>query len=337
VGKMNEWELALKNKDCKKLLELFDDYFDEVSEDKLEEELKRVGEVAVECEDFDLIHEIAHIYEHLGEAEKGIDLYKRIVEKRKGRNTEDYAEALYYLADAYDHFGMPEEALKTYEELLELEKRIGNKREIGLTLANLAIIKDELGNVEEAIKLMEEARKIFEELKDENNYLISLIDLAHFKYELGEYEEAMKLIREVLRNPVDKEIEVNARLVESEIYAGERKYKEAAISLRNALQRSEDDEELFSLVFDSLTEFLEGLFNESRYRELVEVSPLFAELFEDDTKYFFNAIKGLAEWRLGNEKAREEFEENYKNIQNEELKALLDEWRRPKLSLGLNL
>ncbi|WP_048146457.1 tetratricopeptide repeat protein [Pyrococcus abyssi] len=334
---MEEWELALKNKDCEKLLEIFDEYFEQIEEDKIEEELKRVGEVAIECENFDLLHEVAHLYEHLGKTQEGIELYKRIVEKRKNKDPEDYAEALYYLADAYEHFGMPEEALKVYNELLELERKLNNEKEIALTLANIAIVKDELGETEEAIKLMEEARGLFEKLNDERNFLISLIDLAHFNYELGKYDVALELIREVLGNPIDKEIEVNARLVESEVYSGQGKYKDAALSLRNALQRAEDDEELFGLAFDSIIEFLEDLFNEGKYSELSEIPKLFAELFEDDTRHFFEAIAKLAEWRLGNENARKDFEELYNKIENEELRQIIDEWKRPKLSLSLGL
>ncbi|AFK21692.1 lipopolysaccharide assembly protein LapB [Pyrococcus sp. ST04] len=331
------WEEAISEKNCEKLLDIFDDYLDTIEdEDKLREELKRAGEVAVECENFDLLHEIAHTYEHLGEVEKGIELYKKVLEKRKN-DKEKYAEALYYLADAYEHFGMPEEALKTYEELLRVEEELGNEKEKALTLANIAIVKDELENVEEAIRLMEKARDIFAKLKDEKNYLISLIDLAHFNYELGKYDEAMELIQEVLRNPIDKEVEVHSRLVESEIYAGKGENKKAAISLRKALQRAEDDEELFGIAFESVLDFIEGLFNEGNYNALKEVSPIFAELFEDDTREFFKAIEKLAEWRLGDENAKVEFEELYKRIENEDLKAMLDEWKRPKLSLGLGL
>ncbi|AEC51464.1 hypothetical protein PNA2_0548 [Pyrococcus sp. NA2] len=332
---MKEWETALKEKDCQKLLELFDEYFETIEEEKLEEELERVGKVAVECENFDLLHEIAHLYDHLGEPEKGIELYKTVAEKRKERDLDEYAEALYYLADAYDHFGMPKEALKVYEELLKIEEKLNNKREVALTLANMAIIKDELGQTDEAIKLMEKAKDIFQEVSDERNYLISLIDLAHFNYRLGKYGEAKELIKEVLRNPVDREIEVNSRIVESEIYSGEGKYKEAALSLRDALQRAEDDEELFGLVFDTIIDFIEGLLNEGKYNQVIEVSKVFSELFEDDTRYFFEAIGKIAEWKSGKEDAKIEVDELYKKIENEDLRAILDEWRKPKLTLSL--
>ncbi|RLF90269.1 tetratricopeptide repeat protein [Thermococci archaeon] len=333
-----EWENAIKEKNCEKLLEIIEDYLDMIEEEEqLKKELERAGQVAIECENFDLIHEIAHTYEHLGETEKGIELYKKVVEKRKGKDREEYAEALYYLADAYEHFGMPEEALKAYEELLKVEEELGNEKEKALTLANIAIVKDELEETEEAIRIMEKARNIFAKLNDEKNYLISLIDLAHFHYELGEYEKAMKLIQEVLRNPIDEEIEVHSRLVESEIYAGRGENKKAALSLRKALQRAESDEDLYGIAFESVLEFIEGLFNESNYQALKDVAPVFAELFEDDTRQFFQAIEKLAEWRLGNEEAKKEFEELYGKIENEDLKAMLDEWKRPKLSLGLSL
>lgn len=333
-----EWEKALAEKDCEKLLELFDDYMDSIEdEETLRQELERLGEVAVECEDpYDLLHEIGHVYAHLDDAEAGVELYKKVVERKKD-DPEEYATALYYLADAYEHFGMPEKAIETYEELLKLEEEVlKNEREIALTLANLAVNYDELGETEKAIELMERAREIFERLNDEKNHMISLLDLAHFRYELGDYDAAEALIREVLRNPREDEIEVNARLVEAEIFAGREEYDKAFKAIRDALVKAINvSDDVFGLVFDTLADFIEGLFNEEEYETIAENMGTFAELFEDDTAYFFRAIAELARWKAGVDEAKERFEELYERVENEELRSVLDEWKRPKLSLGL--
>ena len=333
-----EWEKALAEKDCEKLLELFDDYMDSIEdEETLRQELKRLGEVAVECEDpYDLLHEIGHVYAHLDDAEAGVELYKKVVERKKD-DPEEYATALYYLADAYEHFGMPEKAIETYEELLKLEEEVlKNEREIALTLANLAVNYDELGETEKAIELMERAREIFERLNDEKNHMISLLDLAHFRYELGDYDAAEALIREVLRNPREDEIEVNARLVEAEIFAGREEYDRAFRAIRDALVKAINvSNDVFGLVFETLADFIEGLFNEEEYETIAENMGTFAELFEDDTAYFFRAIAELARWKAGVDEAKERFEELYERVENEELRSVLDEWKRPKLSLGL--
>lgn len=335
-----EWEKALAEKDCEKLLELFDDYIDTIEdEETLRQELKRVGEVAVECEDpYDLLHEIGHVYAHLDDAEAGIELYKKVAERKKD-DPEEYATALYYLADAYEHFGMPDKAIETYEKLLKLEEEVlKNEREIALTLANLAVNYDELGETEKAIELMERAREIFEKLNDEKNHMISLIDLAHFHYELGNYDTAEALIREVLRNPRDDEIEINAKLVEAEIHAGREDYDKAFKALREALLKAINvNDDVFGLVFDTLIDFIEGLFNEEEYEVIARNMKGFAELFEDDTAYFFRAIAELARWRAGEEGAKERFDELYSKVENEELRSILDEWKRPKLSLSLGL
>jgi len=333
-----EWEKALAEKDCEKLLELFDDYMDSIEdEETLRQELERLGEVAVECEDpYDLLHEIGHVYAHLDDAEAGVELYKKVVERKKD-DPEEYATALYYLADAYEHFGMPEKAIETYEELLKLEEEVlKNEREIALTLANLAVNYDELGETEKAIELMERAREIFERLNDEKNHMISLLDLAHFRYELGDYDAAEALIREVLRNPREDEIEVNARLVEAEIFAGREEYDKAFKAIRDALVKAINvSDDVFGLVFDTLADFIEGLFNEEEYETIAENMGTFAELFEDDTAYFFRAIAELARWKAGVDEAKERFEELYERVENEELRSVLDEWKKPKLSLGL--
>ena len=336
----DEWEKALAEKDCEKLLELFDDYIDSIeSEEELRKELKRLGEVAIKCDDpYDLLHEIAHVYAHLDDVESAIELYRRVVEGKKD-DPEEYATALYYLADAYEHFGMPKEAIETYQKLLEHEENVlKNDKEIALTLANLAVNYDELGETEKAIELMERAREIFERINDEKNRLISLLDLAHFHYELGDYEKAEELIREVLRNPRDDEIEINAKLVEAEIHAGREDYDRAFKALREALLKAINvSDDIFGVVFDTLVDFIEGLFNEEAYDVIARNMETFAELFEDDTAYFFRAISELARWKAGDEEAKKRFDELYSKVENEELRSILDEWKRPKLSLSLGL
>ena len=335
-----EWEKALKEKDCEKLLELFDDYVDSIEdEEELKKELGRLKDVALECDDpYDLAHEIGHIYADLDDVEGGIDLYNRLVEKNMD-DPEEYATALYYLADAYEHFGKPDKAIEVYEKLLKHEEEVlKNEKEIGLPLANLAVNHDEFGETEKAIELMERAREIFERINDEKNHMISLLDLAHFKYELGDYDAAEALIREVLKNPRDDEVEINAKLIEAEIWAGREDYSKAFKALREALVKAIDvNDEIFELVFDTLIDFIEGLFNEGSYDTVAENMESFAELFEDDTAYFFRAIAELARWKKGDDEAKKRFDELYSKVENEELRAILDEWKRPKLSLSLGL
>jgi len=335
-----EWEKALAEKDCEKLLELFDDYVDSIEdEEELREELERLKGVTLECEDpYDLAHEIGHVYAHLDDVEGGIDLYNRLVEKSRD-DSEEYATALYYLADAYEHFGKPDKAIEVYEKLLKHEEEVlKNEREIALTLANLAVNYDDVEETEKAIELMERAREIFEKLKDEKNHMISLLDLAHFKYELGDYDTAEALIKEVLRNPRDDEVEINAKLIEAEIWAGRENYDRAFKAMREALLKAINvSDEMFGLVFDTLVDFIEGLFNEGAYEVIAKNMEAFAELFEDDTSYFFRAIAELARWKAGEEGAKARFDELYARVENEELKAILDEWKRPKLSLSLGL
>ncbi|MDV3103760.1 tetratricopeptide repeat protein [Thermococcus waiotapuensis] len=333
-----EWENALKNRDCEKLLELFDDYVDSIEdEETLRKELERLKEVALECEDpYELAHEIGHVYAHLDDVEGGIELYRRLVEKNKD-DPEEYATALYYLADAYEHFGKPEKAVEVYEKLLKHEEEVlKNEREIALTLANLAVSYDELGETEKAIELMERAREMFEKLNDEKNLMISLLDLAHFHYELGNYEAAEAIIKEILRSPRDDEIEINAKLIEAEIRAGKGDYGKAFKALRDALVKAIDvGDEVFEVVFETLVDFIEGLFNEGAYEAVAKNMDAFAELFEDDTAYFFRAIAELARWKANEEGAKERFDELHSKVENEELRAILDEWKRPRLGFEL--
>jgi len=329
----------LSEKDCEKLLELFDDYIEGIEdEETLRKELERLKEAVVDCDDpYELAHEIAHVYAHLDDVESGIELYRELAERRRN-DPEEHATALYYLADAYDHFGMPEKALETYKALLELEEGLGNEKEIGLTLANMAIVRDELGDYGEALKLMERAREIFERIGDGRNLLISYLDLAHFHYELGNYDEAEAFLREIYKSPRDNEVEANAKLIEAEVWAGREDYRKAFLAIRDALLKAlEDSDELFGLVFDTLTDFIEGLFNEGAYSVVADNVGIFAELFEDDTKYFFKAVGELARWKGGDEDAKGRFDDLYSRVENEELREILDGWRKPKLSLELRM
>ncbi|ADT85023.1 hypothetical protein TERMP_02049 [Thermococcus barophilus MP] len=335
---MKEFEKALKRKDCEAVLEHLDDYLEEIEkEDELRELLKKLEDLALECEGelaYELAHEIAHIYAHLDEIEKGIEVYKKIAEKHKG-DEEKYSEALYYLADAYEHFGMPDKAIDVYEKLLELERKRGDKKEEALTLAHMAVNYEELGDLDKAIELMEKARTLFEELGDEKNYLISLIDLAHFYYEKGEDKKAEELIKEVLKTPRDTDIEINARLIEAEVYAGREDYKGAFKSLSLALAKAEENEELFEFAFDTLTEFVKDLFNEKLYREVYENIDVLVNAFEEDKelKNFFTAIRELAKMKEGREN---KFEEVYSKISNESLSEILEDLKSPTfLNIGI--
>ncbi|MDN5320553.1 MAG: hypothetical protein PWP49_973 [Thermococcaceae archaeon] len=326
-----EWEKALEEKDCEKLLELFDDYIDSIEdEETLRKELERLKEVALQCEDpYDLAHEVAHVYSHLGDVEAGIELYKKLVEMKKD-DPEEYATALYYLADAYEHFGMPDKAIETYEKLLELERELGNKKEEALTLAHIAINYDELEEIEKAIELMEKASVMFKELGDERNYLISLLDLAHFYYELGDYEKSEELLSEILKAPRDTEIEVNARIIEAEIKAAQEDFKGAFQSLKQALLKAleVDDEELFSIVFEAVYNFIMELFEEKMYKEVYENIGSLADAFEDineEYEKFFTAVKELAKLKDGLDN---EYDRVYGTISVDEFKELLDELKK---------
>ncbi len=196
---------------------------------------------------------------------------------------------------------MPEKAIETYEDLLKLEEEVlKNEREIALTLANLAVNYDEIGETEKAIELMEKAGgEIFERLGDDKNRLISLLDLAHFKYELGDYDAAGKLIGgEVLRNPRDDEIEVNAKLVEAEISAGKEDYGKAFRAMRDALLKAINvNDEIFDLVFETLVDFIEGLFNEGGAYETVAGN---VETLRSSSRTILPTSSGrLESWRAG--------------------------------------
>jgi len=325
---MKEFWDAIEKKDCEKVLELLDDYLEQVED---EEELMRAAKtlegLAIECRSYDLAHEIAHLYAHMGE-EDIFRPYRGILEKSKG-DIEAYAEALYHLAEAYEHFGFPEEAVRSYEELLKMEE---DELERALTLAHMALAYEEMNELEKAIDFMEKAKGAFEKLKDETNYLVSLVDLAHFYYGAGMDEKAEEYIKEVLKSPRGTEIDVNALLVESEIYAGRGEYKRAFGNISKAMLQAleAEDENLFLFAFDTLLNFLDEMFAEKEFRGIYENVGILVEAFEDlnkDYGNFFKALGELARFKEGQEDAKGRFEEVYSSIEDEELREILDEFK----------
>lgn len=330
---MEEFEKALESRNCQKILEILDDYLEKIeNEDELRAFLEKVETLILKCEGpeaYELAHEIAHIYAHLGELDKGMEIYKKLAEKYK-KEREKYLDALYHLADAYEHFGIPEKAIKAYEELLKLEQEVGNKREEALTLAHIAINYAELGELDKAITTMKKASEMFNKLGDEKNYLISLLDLAHFYYETEDYEKSEELIARILKSPRDAEIEVNTKIVEAEIRATQDDFKRAFSALRTALIKALEvnNEELFTIGLEAVYEFITGLFEEKMYREVYENIYDLAEAFEEVNKEyvkFFTAIGELAKLKEGSDN---NYNSIYESIEVNELKELLDELKK---------
>lgn len=328
---MKEFWDAIEKKDCEGVLELLDDYLEQVED---EEELMRTAgvleDLAIECGSYDLAHEIAHLYSHMGE-EDIFRPYRRILEGSKG-DLEKYAEALYHLAEAYEHFGFPEEAVKTYGELLKVEEEHGSELEQALTLAHMALAYEEMDELEKAIETMEKAKESFKRLGDETNYLVSLVDLAHFYYEAGDDGRAEAYIKEVLKSPRGTEIDVNALLVESELYAGRGDYKRAFGNISKAMLQSleAEDENLFLFAFDTLLNFLDEMFGGKEFKGVYENINLLADAFEGlngDYGTFFKAIAELARFKEGQEDAKNRFERLYSSIEDDELREILDEFR----------
>lgn len=324
---MEELERAIAEKDCEKVLELFDDYIEGVEDEgELKATLKKLEELAADCWSYDLAHEVAHVYAHLGEEERLFNAYRNITERARG--SDRYAEALYYLADAYEHFGFYEEALKTFEELYKIEKSAGERKEEALTLARMALVHEELDDLEEAIKKMEAASALFKELGDDLNFTITLVDLAHFYHSSGDDERAMRLIEEVLRNPRDTEVEVNALLIRADVKLENGQYREGFKDIAVAMVKAfETDEELFIFVLDTMKHHVETLITEKNYAPVYENMDLFVEAFDEHEDYarFFRAIAELARLKEGDEAAKGRFDELYAGVEDNDLRALLDE------------
>jgi len=92
-----------------------------------------------------------------------------------------------------------EQAEYYYEKCHEINSKIGNKRNIGVSMNNLGILANTKGDYLKAKELNEESYKIFSDVNDEQLKADSLLNLGAPLLRLEEYDYAEKVFRESLK------------------------------------------------------------------------------------------------------------------------------------------
>lgn len=85
-----------------------------------------------------------------------------------------------------------------YEECLEIQRELGDKREIARTLNNLGVVAGEQGEYKLAESLFEEGLAIQRELKDRRGIARTLNNLGVIAHDRGDYDAARALYEEYL-------------------------------------------------------------------------------------------------------------------------------------------
>ncbi|PWQ96243.1 toll/interleukin-1 receptor domain-containing protein [Leucothrix arctica] len=151
-------------------------------------------------------HDLAWVYEDMGEYKKAETLYKRsifIKESSMGKNHPEVATTLNNLAGLYQTQGEYLKAEPTFQRALDItEKSIGKENtDFARTLNNLALLHKDQGYYEKAQPLFQHSLKVFEKSfgKEHPDIAVALSNLAQLYCEQDKYEKAESLFKRSLK------------------------------------------------------------------------------------------------------------------------------------------
>jgi tetratricopeptide (TPR) repeat protein/predicted Ser/Thr protein kinase len=154
-------------------------------------------------------------------------------------NQEQQALILQATGIAYRLMNKPNEALRNYQDSMAMNEKLGQKRGVAASLAEIAQVQLMLGKPDAALASYNEALKIRREIGAKKEAGDTLIDLGNFYLERGQTDQALQAFKESLlvqRDAGDETYQglclnniANAYLLKSE-------YEDALTYLQQALQ-----------------------------------------------------------------------------------------------------
>jgi len=90
--------------------------------------------------------------------------------------------------------GYPQQGHESLMKALELKRKVGDRREIGLTLNNICFSYSRLGELSKARTYAEEACQVFTRLNYQRGHIITLSNLGEIQWLLANYEDAEKAL-----------------------------------------------------------------------------------------------------------------------------------------------
>jgi tetratricopeptide (TPR) repeat protein len=309
---MEEILKAIEEKDTKKLANLLYYKIDELSDEQLEEVLKKAEEIALEKKDYELYKLVVYYYHEFLEVDK-ISEFEELVER------EGSFEAKFHLADLYFLLGELEKSLAMYRSLLEEEIAKGNTEHVAEIYYNMALIYEELQDYEKAYEFLELAEKKYGELKDEGKIIHIQVYKAYVKFEMGDSYEAKAMLAGLLPKVV--ELGNNALLSEihlsfEEIFEEDDNYEAALQECLYAMLRGRGTE-YYDVAFDALVDVLWQLFLEDNFETIYNNAEMFRKAFPEFGE-FFEGVKYLALFKDG-------------KVEEEELRKVLEKVKDRRL------
>jgi serine/threonine protein kinase/tetratricopeptide (TPR) repeat protein len=154
-------------------------------------------------------------------------------------NQEQQALILQATGIAYRLMNKPAEALRNYQDSMAINQRLGQKRGVAASLAEIAQVQLMLGKPDAALSSYNEALKIRKEIGAKKEAGDTLIDLGNFYLERGQPDQAMQAFKESLQVQRDAGDETYQSLCLNNIgnaYALKGEFEDALTYLQQALQ-----------------------------------------------------------------------------------------------------
>ena len=140
---------------------------------------------------------------------------------------------------AYKLMNKPAEALRNYEDSMAINQRLGQKRGVAASLAEIAQVQLSLGKPDAALKAYNDALKIRQEIGAKKEAGDTLIDLGDLYMERGQPDKALQMFKESLQIQRDAGDQTNQALCLSNIgnaYLQKSENEDALTYLQQALQ-----------------------------------------------------------------------------------------------------
>jgi eukaryotic-like serine/threonine-protein kinase len=154
-------------------------------------------------------------------------------------NREQQALILQATGIAYRLMNKPVEALRNYEDSMAINEKLGQKRGVAASLAEIAQVQQMLGKPDAALVSYDKALRIRREIGAKKEAGDTLIDLGNFYLERGQPDQAMKAFKESLQVQRDAGDETYQSLCLNNIanaYTLKGEFQDALTYLQQALQ-----------------------------------------------------------------------------------------------------
>jgi tetratricopeptide (TPR) repeat protein len=103
------------------------------------------------------------------------------------------------IASIYYAWGRYDQALEYYKRSLKITEEVGDRQGEGVTLDNIGMVYHAWGKYDQAIEYHKKSLKIFEDLGDRKNEGITLNNIAGVYYAWGKYDQAIEYYKRNLK------------------------------------------------------------------------------------------------------------------------------------------